>query len=67
MPTSTPPGSVTAAADVLTVLDLADAAGARVWLDGGWGVDVLLGVQTGQHGDLDVAVLAVELATAGHD
>ena len=56
MVTSTPPGSVTTLADVLAVLDLADAVGARLWLDGGWGVDALLGEQTREHGDLDVAV-----------
>lgn len=43
MPTSTPPGARTTLVDVLHVLDLADTAGARLWLDGGWGVDALLG------------------------
>ena len=56
MPTSTPPGSRTTLADVRAVLDLADAVGATLWLDGGWGVDALLGEQTRDHGDLDVAI-----------
>ena len=56
MPTSTPPGARTTLADVLHVLDLAAAAGARLWLDGGWGIDALLGEQTREHGDLDVAL-----------
>lgn len=56
MPTSTPPGSLTTIADVHAVLDVADAVGATLWLDGGWGVDALLGEQTREHGDLDVAV-----------
>uniref|UniRef100_UPI003F87D29B nucleotidyltransferase domain-containing protein n=1 Tax=Actinosynnema sp. TaxID=1872144 RepID=UPI003F87D29B len=43
-------------ADVLAVLDLAEAAGARLWIDGGWGVDALLGERTRRHGDLDVVV-----------
>ena len=27
-----------------------------VWVDGGWGVDALLGVQTRPHNDLDIAI-----------
>lgn len=56
MVTSTPGGAVTGVADVLAVLDLAEAAGARLWIDGGWGVDALLGARTRPHGDLDVVV-----------
>ncbi|GAA2696313.1 MULTISPECIES: nucleotidyltransferase domain-containing protein [Actinosynnema] len=56
MVTSTPEGAVTGVADVLAVLDLAEAAGARLRVDGGWGVDALLGEQTRPHGDLDVVV-----------
>lgn len=36
-----------------------DAEGLRYWVDGGWGVDALIGRQTRDHSDLD---LAVELA-----
>jgi lincosamide nucleotidyltransferase A/C/D/E len=56
VPTSTPPGARTTLADVLAVLDLAESVGVRLWIDGGWGVDALLGRQTRDHGDLDVAV-----------
>lgn len=28
----------------------------KIWLDGGWGVDALMGVQTRPHGDLDLVV-----------
>ena len=28
----------------------------KVWIDGGWGVDALLGKQTRPHGDLDIAI-----------
>ena len=57
--------------DVLSVLRLADGAGARLWIDGGWGVDTLLGGQTREHGDLDVAIEARYLsafrdALSGH-
>ncbi|HEX6563013.1 MAG TPA: aminoglycoside nucleotidyltransferase [Chthoniobacterales bacterium] len=30
--------------------------GIQVWIDGGWGVDALLGHQTRRHNDLDVAL-----------
>ncbi len=42
--------------DVLHVLDLLAAGRVRVWVDGGWGVDALLGEQTRPHDDLDLAV-----------
>ncbi len=61
MPTSTPHGARTGREDVLGVLAVADGAGARLWIDGGWGVDALLGVQTREHGDLDVAIEARHL------
>ncbi|MFI6027184.1 nucleotidyltransferase domain-containing protein [Amycolatopsis magusensis] len=60
------------AALVLELLREFDAAGARVWIGGGWGVDALVGRQTRPHADLDLihdetgepAALAV-LAEAG--
>jgi len=44
------------AVDVLEILDRLDAAGVEWWIDGGWGVDALLGYQTRPHDDLDFAV-----------
>ncbi|MGZ0149393.1 nucleotidyltransferase domain-containing protein [Kribbella sp. WER1] len=39
------------------VLELLDAlASLDVWVDGGWGVDALVGEQTREHGDLDLGV-----------
>jgi lincosamide nucleotidyltransferase A/C/D/E len=61
MPSSTPPGAQTTLDDVLFVLRLADRVGARLWIDGGWGVDALMGGQTRGHGDLDVAIEARHL------
>ena len=46
----------TRAEDVLRVLDLLGDAGIDAWLDGGWAVDALLGEQTREHDDLDLAV-----------
>ncbi|MFI5691936.1 nucleotidyltransferase domain-containing protein [Kribbella sp. NPDC051586] len=44
------------------VLELLDAlAGLEVWVDGGWGVDALVGRQTRPHGDLDLGVARPEL------
>jgi lincosamide nucleotidyltransferase A/C/D/E len=47
------------AADVLEIVTLLHRRGIRFWVDGGWGVDALLGEQTRPRADLD---LAVELA-----
>lgn len=47
--------------DVLRVLRLLAHAPATVWVDGGWGVDALVGVTTRAHSDLDLVVLSDEL------
>ena len=44
------------ARDVLEVVGRLDAAGVRTWLDGGWGVDALIGRQTRDHDDLDLVI-----------
>jgi lincosamide nucleotidyltransferase A/C/D/E len=44
------------AGDVIEILDALDAAGVGSWLDGGWGVDALLGEQTRSHQDVDLVV-----------
>ena len=49
---------------VLALLDLLDARGIDVWVDGGWGVDALAGRQTREHGDLDLGVVRPHLDTA---
>jgi lincosamide nucleotidyltransferase A/C/D/E len=41
---------------LLAVVDRLEADGIAVWLDGGWGVDALLGLQTREHDDLDLVV-----------
>jgi len=47
---------VVSADDVIEILDALDAAGVTVWVDGGWGVDALLGEERRAHDDLDVAI-----------
>ena len=52
------------AADVLEIVACLEMAGVVVWLDGGWGVDALLGEQTRPHDDLDVVMAMGQLDTA---
>jgi lincosamide nucleotidyltransferase A/C/D/E len=47
--------------DVLEILSRLDRGGIEWWLDGGWGVDALVGEQTRPHDDLDLAVLLVDI------
>ncbi|MBO0731850.1 MAG: hypothetical protein J2P57_21505, partial [Acidimicrobiaceae bacterium] len=42
--------------EVLGVLDRLDERGIDAWVDGGWGVDALIGRQTREHDDLDLVV-----------
>jgi lincosamide nucleotidyltransferase A/C/D/E len=43
------------AEDVLALLALLRRAGASVWIEGGWGIDALLGEETRAHQDVDLA------------
>ncbi len=52
------------AADVVEVIDALESAGVDVWLDGGWGIDALLGEQTRRHDDLDVLIRADDVEAA---
>ena len=49
--------------DVLHVVRIVGEAGVPVWLDGGWGIDALLGVQYRLHEDLDVVVPLADVDT----
>lgn len=60
--------------DLVAILDRLDGAGLSIWLDGGWGVDALLGEQTRPHDDLDLVLalddvsrLERELAALGYE
>src|SRR6266481_8512849 len=44
------------AADVISLYTDLESMGTSVWVDGGWGVDALLGEQTRPHKDLDIAI-----------
>ena len=52
------------AAHVLAVLNALDAAGVTTWVDGGWGIDALVGVQTRPHEDLDLVIEQAVIPTA---
>lgn len=51
------------ASDVAVVLDRLEDAEIEVWLEGGWGVDALLGKQTRSHDDLDLIVRVDDVPT----
>lgn len=42
--------------DVIDLYDALEDRGAEIWIDGGWGVDALLGEQSRSHSDLDIAI-----------
>lgn len=42
--------------DVTEILDRLADRGIEVWVDGGWGVDALLGEQTRAHDDIDLVI-----------
>jgi lincosamide nucleotidyltransferase A/C/D/E len=50
-------GRMISAEDVIHLLDWLNDAEVEVWLDGGWGIDALVGEQTREHKDLDLIVL----------
>jgi len=52
------------ASEVIEVLDRIDSVGLTVWLDGGWGIDALLGERTRPHDDLDLVIARGECQAA---
>ena len=44
------------ATDAVNIIKLLEQHGIEVYIDGGWGVDALLGEQTRMHDDLDIAL-----------
>ena len=44
------------AEDVIGIYTKLEDLGIKVWVDGGWGVDALLGKQIREHQDLDIAI-----------
>jgi lincosamide nucleotidyltransferase A/C/D/E len=50
-------------ADVLSLYKELESLGAAIWIDGGWGVDALLGDETRPHSDLDIAIQQKDVTT----
>lgn len=44
------------ATDTVRILTQFARLGVRIWVDGGWGIDALIGEQTRPHADLDLAI-----------
>lgn len=42
--------------DVIDLYTTLENLGVEIWIDGGWGVDALLGKQSRHHQDLDIAI-----------
>jgi lincosamide nucleotidyltransferase A/C/D/E len=55
---------MTPAEEVLAVMNRLRDAGIDAWLDGGWGVDALLGEQTRDHEDVDLVIETAHLDDA---
>src|SRR5262245_18882143 len=47
--------------DVIELYTNSEYLGIQIWIDGGWGVDALLGQQTRPHKDLDIAIQQKDL------
>jgi lincosamide nucleotidyltransferase A/C/D/E len=47
--------------DVTRIVDRLDDAGIEAWVEGGWGVDALVGAQTRPHDDLDLIVRVADV------
>jgi lincosamide nucleotidyltransferase A/C/D/E len=50
------------AAAAIALYQALEAHGIRAWIDGGWGVDALLGRETRKHNDLDIVLEQKDLA-----
>ena len=50
--------------DVLEVINQLENVDVSVWLDGGWGVDALVGTQTREHSDVDLVISLDQFALA---
>src|SRR5690348_6493238 len=48
--------NVMIATEVFSLYAELESLGITIWIEGGWGVDALLGEQTRPHKDLDIAV-----------
>ena len=47
---------------LIKLLEVLEVAGVAAWLDGGWAVDAVLGMQTRPHKDVDIIVQVADIA-----
>ena len=52
--------------DVLEVVRWLESSSIEVWLDGGWGLDALVGEETRPHNDLDIVVRESDVPLLRH-
>ena len=52
--------------DVVDLYKSITQLGVKLWIDGGWGVDALLGEQTRSHKDLDIAIQQKDVPVLRH-
>lgn len=52
------------ARDVIDIVLMFEQANIEVWVEGGWGIDALLGAQNRDHGDVDLVVDAPRASDA---
>ncbi len=50
--------------EVVEIVRLLKSGGIDVWIDGGWGVDALLGEQSRPHSDVDIVIREGDIARA---
>jgi len=55
-------GNISTAADTIDLYARIESLGVNIWIDGGWGVDALLGRQTRPHEDIDIVVEQTHIA-----
>ena len=53
--------TIMTALDVMDLYTRLDNVGIKIWIDGGWGVDALLGKETRTHEDLDIVIQEKDL------
>ncbi|MFQ5933907.1 MAG: nucleotidyltransferase domain-containing protein [Dehalococcoidia bacterium] len=56
MKSSTDQQTAMTSTEVIDLYSKLENLGIEIWIDGGWGVDALLGEQTRHHRDLDIAI-----------
>jgi lincosamide nucleotidyltransferase A/C/D/E len=54
-------GTHLTAEEVVELYNRLERLGVKIWIDGGWGVDALLGKQTRPHEDLDIVIQQKDL------